>query len=139
MNKCSFLGRLTRDVNVEQINGTTLASFSLAISRKFKTREGKTSEEVNFLDFTAWDKGGDAIAKFFKKGDAIIVHAAAKQDTWTDKETQKPRSKVIFRVESFEFVPGGQKRSDEDAGDTTNESSAPSAPSNDGGGDDIPF
>ena len=38
MNKCIFLGRLTKDVEVKYIsNGdTAIANFTLAVDRKFK-------------------------------------------------------------------------------------------------------
>ena len=141
MNICTFLGRITRDLEVTDANGTSLLRFSIAVSRKYKDKKGNQAEEVNFLDMTAWDKGAELIAKHFKKGDPIIVHCAAKQEQWQTKEGDK-RSAVVFRVNNFEFIPSTNRRNkDEDdvGGDDAGSPPASGGDSGSGGGDDIPF
>ena len=53
MNKVILMGRLTRDPEVRytQTNNTLVASFSLAVNRRF-TREGdaQTADFINILD-----------------------------------------------------------------------------------------
>lgn len=137
MNSCTFIGRLVREPELKEVAGKHLLDFSVAISRKYKTKSGEKAEETSFLDFQAWDSGAETIAKYFKKGDPIILHASAKQDRWqVDGQT---RSRVIFRVNTFEFVPstggGGKKPESDDAAPT---SSSPPVGSGDTG-DEIPF
>lgn len=142
MNICHFLGRLTRDPELEDANGTSLLRFTIAVSRKYKTQGGEKKEDTSFLDFVAWDKGAEAISKFFKKGDNIIVHASAKQEVW-EKDGQK-RSKIVFRCENFEFPPGNRSKDDDGGG--SNENQGNSSRGNGGGStkppsseEDIPF
>lgn len=140
MNVCMLLGRIVRDLELKDANGTSLLRFSIAVGRKYKDSKGNNAEEVNFLDCVAWDKGAEIIAKHFKKGDPIILNTSAKQEQWTAQDGTK-RSAVVFRVNSFEFVPGSggkRKSDDEDAGSSdSNDSSSSSGGSS--GGDDIPF
>lgn len=139
MNICTFLGRIVRDLEVVDANGISRLNFAIAVSRKYKDKKGNNAEEVNFLDCVAWDKGAEIIAKHFKKGDPIIVHTAAKQEQWTTKEGDK-RSAIVFRVNSFEFIPSTTRRNndDSDAGTSSSEETKGSD-SNGSGGDDIPF
>ena len=54
MNKVILMGRLTRDPEVRytQTNNTLVASFSLAVNRRF-TREGDT-QTADFINISAW-------------------------------------------------------------------------------------
>ncbi len=118
MNKCMFIGNLTRDVELKKVGTTQVGSFGLAVSRKFKKKDGSTEEEVNFFDIEVWDKQADTVAKFFKKGSPIIIQCAAKQETWTDKASGGNRSKIKFRLEEFWFPPKPPKshgNNDDDA------------------------
>lgn len=141
MNKCHFLGRLTHDPEVRDVNGTSVLNFSVAVSRKYKTRDGKKAEEVCFVPCEAWANGADTIAQYFKKGDPIIVHASVKQENW-EHEGQK-RSKLVFRVNEFEFVPNSKQNNRDN--DSNDDGGNDTSSSNSGGGgtpppeDEIPF
>lgn len=114
MNECHFLGNLTRDPELTNLkNDKRVVKFGIAINRKFK-RGAETVSEPAFLDCEAWDSGADLIAKFFKKGDPIIVHCSVRQETWDDKNGGGKRSKLVHRVNKFDFVPGAKKNRDED-------------------------
>lgn len=109
VNRCSFIGTLVRDVEIRVTpKGTAVGTFSLALNRKWKDESGGEREEVSFLEFEAFAKTAEIIAKYTAKGRQLYVEARAKQDTWEDKETQKKRSKIKFIVESFQFLGGKQ-------------------------------
>ena len=38
----------------------------------------------------------------------IEFYATARQQKWNDKETGEPRSKVIFRMDDFTFIPSSR-------------------------------
>ena len=88
MNYVALLGRLTRDPEQKTTSsGKTLVRFTLAVGR---TKE----EQADFIDVTAWDKLGELIAQYLKKGGRAIVQGKLRQDTWEDKETGKKQSRV---------------------------------------------
>ena len=101
MNTCSFVGRLVRDPEMKEINNTHLVNFTLAIEEHRKDKDGSKRKRVDFLDFEAWDSGATTINKYCKKGDQLAVSAIARQQRWSDGESN--RSKINFRVNNFKF------------------------------------
>ena len=105
-NRVILGGHLTRDVEIKSTQGgTSVASFGMAINRRWKDASGADKEEVTFVDCTAGGKTGEAISRFFGKGKPIFVEGRLKFDQWEDKEGGK-RSKLSVVVESFTFVGG---------------------------------
>lgn len=133
------LGALTRDPLAKNL-GTEKAvvSGSIAINRKVKGED-----KVTFIDFKAFGKTADNIAKFFSKGAPIIIMGELEQERWDDKDTGEKRSKLTIIANRFDFA-GGNKRSDEsapaptdDEGRPRRQPTAPSAPAS--GDEDVPF
>ena len=111
MNDCKFMGNLTRDPETRETgSGKSVCNFGLAVNRSFKRGDERVSE-VAFLDMEVWDTGATTIAKYFAKGEPIIVDCSVKQDNWEDKETGQKRSKLKFRVNQFYFIPGFKYKS----------------------------
>ena len=59
MNKVILMGRLTKDVEVRytQTNNTAVASFNLAVNRRF-VKEGE-ERQTDFFNIVAWGKLGE--------------------------------------------------------------------------------
>jgi len=104
-NKVILAGNLTRDPELRYTpKGTAIASFGLAINRKWKSETGETKEEVTFVDVEVWDRQAEVIAQYFKKGRPILVEGRLKFDQWEDKNTHQKQSKLKVRLESFSFI-----------------------------------
>ena len=73
MNKVVLLGRLTKDVDVRytQTNNIMVASFSLAVNRRF-AKEGE-ERQADFINVVAWSKTAEFCSKYFKKGQQVGV------------------------------------------------------------------
>ena len=124
MNIVHLSGAFTRDPELKEISTgdrtTKVVNFVLASSRRFRKKDGTSDEETTFVNCEAWDSGADTIAKWFSKGDQIIINGSLKNERWEDKEGNK-RSRDKVRVSSFEFPPRGKKPS-QDEGEGLNES-----------------
>jgi single-strand DNA-binding protein len=104
-NKVIIAGNLTRDPEMRYTpKGTAIASFGVAINRKWKSETGESKEEVTFVDVEAWDRQGEVIAQYFKKGRPILVEGRLKLDQWEDKNTHQKQSRLKVRLESFSFL-----------------------------------
>ena len=104
MNICIIKGHITRDPEVRYLQtGTAIASFGVAVNRKWKSESGEQKEEVSFFDVDAWGKTAETIAQWFKKGSPILITGRLKQETWDDKQTGQKRSKVKIVLDRFEF------------------------------------
>ena len=93
MNKVILMGRLTRDVEVRytQTNNTLVASFSLAVNRRYK-HEGQP--DADFINIIAWDKTGEFCSKYFKKGQQVAVIGRLQTRKYEDKD-----GKTVFVTE----------------------------------------
>lgn len=110
LNKVMLIGNLTRDPELRATQGgTSICKLGLAMNRKIPGKEGGDGkEEVTYVDLTAWGKVAELIAKFLKKGDPLFVEGRLTLEKWTDKESNKERTKVSVTVENMQFL-GGKK------------------------------
>ena len=101
MNKVILMGRLTRDPEVRytQTNNTLVASFSLAVNRRF-TREGD-SQTADFINVTAWSKTGEFVSKYFKKGQQVGVIGRLQTRSWDDDQGQKHYVTEVIAEEAY--------------------------------------
>lgn len=129
MNVVCLTGRVTKDIEIKQSGETTIAIFSIAVTRGFKDKEtGKY--ETDFFDCTAFGSVAKFLEKYVTKGMKIEVSGRLRQDRWKDKDDNN-RSRVIVVANNVGFAEskasGGQSDSQ------TASSSAPaSKPSADG-------
>ena len=137
MNKVILMGRLTRDPEVRytQANNTLVASFSLAVNRRF-VRQGE-ERQADFINIVAWSKLGEFCSKYFKKGQQVAVTGRLQTRTWDDDQGQKH---YITEVVAEEAYFADSKR--DGAVDNTFGSIPMPTPDSDfevSSGDDLPF
>ena len=89
MNKVILMGRLTRDPEVRytQTNNTLVASFALAVNRRF-VRQGE-ERQADFFNIVAWGKQGEFCSKYFKKGQQVGVIGRLQTRNYDDKDGNK--------------------------------------------------
>lgn len=90
--------------------GSAICGFGLAVNRKWKTETGDEKEEVTFVDVTAFGKQAEVIAQYLKKGNPLFLEGRLKLDQWDDKQTGKRQQKLCVVLESFQFLPRGEKQ-----------------------------
>ena len=132
-NKVILMGNLTRDVQLKHTASQAVADISIAVNRKFKTKDGQDREEVTYVDCECWGPRAEVIAKFFSKGKPIFIEGRLKLDSWEDKDGQK-RSKLKVSIDSFEFVGGSGGGAGGGGEYTREEGSSDSSRSSGGGG-----
>ena len=101
MNKVILMGRLTRDPEVRytQTNNTLVASFSLAVNRRF-VRQGE-ERQADFINIVAWSKTGEFCSKYFKKGQQVGIIGRIQTRTWDDDQGQKHYVTEVVAEEAY--------------------------------------
>ena len=101
MNKFMFLGRLTKDPEVKYTanTNTQVTSFSIAVNKKYNNEEAK----ADFFNLTAFGKTAEFSAKYFKKGQQVLVEGRIQNRTWDDQNGQK-RYATDFIAEQVYFA-----------------------------------
>lgn len=101
MNSVHIIGRLGRD---PQLNAAgTMASFSVAVQRKFKNRD--TNEyETDWFNCKAFGKTAELIERSFSSGSQIAFNGHLQNNNY-EKDGQKVyRDEII--VDSITFISG---------------------------------
>lgn len=112
MNKWIGAGRLTKDVDLQTAKtGMEFARFSMAVNRR-KDKNGE--QKADFIDCTVFGKQAAFVAKYFAKGDGIVVEGRLESDTYDAKDGTK-RTKWGITVDNVEFPQGGKKQSEQAA------------------------
>lgn len=113
MNKFQFLGRLTRDPESRVLpnSNTPVTTFSLAVNRRFTDANGE--RKTDFFNLTAFGKLADFCAKYYRKGQQVLVEGRIQNRSWEDQNGQK-RYATDFIVENAYFA---DSRRDQDTSD----------------------
>lgn len=92
MNIVLLQGRLTRDVESRTVgDGITVCRFTVAVDG-YKDKDG--NKQTDFIECTAWRQTADFLARFFGKGQEIIIEGNLKNNNF-EKDGVKHYSYVV--------------------------------------------
>lgn len=104
-NKVILVGNITKDIELKVTqNGLSVTTFSVAVN------EGSGEKQrVNFFNVSAWRHTAEFIARWFKKGDPILICGKLNNRSWTDNQGNK-RSITEVVVDEASFVARRESR-----------------------------
>lgn len=100
INSVNLVGRLTKDPDIRRNDSTTIASFTVAVDRRFK-KDG--SPDADFPSVKAFGKTAEFIEKYFSKGMRIGIAGRIQTGNYTDKDGRKIYTTDVV-AENVEFV-----------------------------------
>lgn len=113
LNRIIIMGRLTRDPELRSTpNGTSVASFTLAVDRDFKNKQ-TGEKETDFIDMIAWRSTAEFVARYFTKGRMAVVEGRLQIRLWEDRDGNKRKSAEVI-ADSVYF--GDSKKDTDDRG-----------------------
>ena len=132
MNKVIMTVTLCADPEVKTYgnDGKTLVTFNGAVNKRF-TKDGEPN--ADFFKYTAFGKTAEFIAKYFKKGQKMLITGEVNNNNY-EKDGVKHYGTQIL-IDNVEFFG---KKSDNEVSDNTS-SSKPANPVNDYAPSDDPF
>jgi len=105
-NRVVLIGNLTRDPEVRYLpSGAPVATFGLAVNRRYTSKEGERKEEVDFFDIETWNKTAEMCSEYLNKGRAVLIEGRLKQDRWDDESGNK-RTKLKIVAQTVQFLSG---------------------------------
>lgn len=103
INSVFIIGRLTAAPELRYTSGgSPVANFTVANNREYKVN-GEKKQFVSFVPCIAWNKLGEIIAKYCKKGQRVGIEGRLQQRSWEDQSGQK-RSSFEIVVDNFQFL-----------------------------------
>lgn len=107
LNKVFLMGNLTRDPELRYTpSGTAVASFGLAVNRRYKSQSGEDREDTCFVEVTAFARQAEVISEYLSKGRPVFIEGRLHLDRWEDKQSGAKRSKLTVTLENFQFLGG---------------------------------
>ncbi|MBI5749918.1 MAG: single-stranded DNA-binding protein [Nitrospinae bacterium] len=116
LNKVFLMGNLTRDPELRYTpNGSAVASFGLAVNRKYKQGDA-VKDETCFVDITVWGKQAENCAEYLSKGRGVLIEGRLSYRSWETDEGQK-RSKLDVVANNVQFLQrAGEKAAAQSSG-----------------------
>ena len=148
MNKVILAGRLARDPEMRYTtSGKAVASFSLAVNRRFGRNAGDQQQTADFIPIIAWEKLAEICGNNLIKGSQILVEGRMQVRSYEAQDGSKRYVTEVVANE-IEFMGSKQQRDPNANGGgvapSTAAAPAEAAPMGGFGGspvpdDDIPF
>ncbi len=133
LNKVLLIGRLTRDPEIRYLpSGMQVSSFTIAVNRRYRDRDGNWQEESYFFDVETFGVLAERIGRQLSKGYQILLEGSLRQDKWESSAGEK-RSKVKIVADKINLL---SKPSEKPSSFEEKDFSEPTDLSSD---DDIPF
>ncbi len=106
VNRCIFIGRLTRDPETRQTTtGQNVCNFSIAINERWTDKAGQKQERVEYVKVVVWGKMADSCARYLSKGSQVYVEGRLQTRQYQNKEGVTQYSTEI-NAESVQFLDG---------------------------------
>lgn len=114
MNRVILTGRLIADPEVRYTTGensTAIATFTLAVNRRFVKRDDPNAVTADFIRCQAFGKQAEFVEKYFRKGQKADVEGRIQTGKYTNKDGQTVYTTDVV-IDNIEF--GESKKSAEE-------------------------
>jgi single-strand DNA-binding protein len=96
LNRVQLIGYLGKDPESKFTpTGKKVTQFSVAISNRWKSKDGDSKEYTEWVNIEAWGRLGEVCGEYLKKGSLVFVEGRLKTDKYEDKGENKYYTKVV--------------------------------------------
>ncbi len=99
LNKVQLIGNLGKDPEIRFTpkDGKRVASFSMAVNRSFKNKDGESIEDTQWFNVEAWVGLAKVVEDHLKKGDRIYIEGRLKTESYDKDGETKYFTKVVIK------------------------------------------
>jgi single-strand DNA-binding protein len=96
LNRVQLIGHLGKDPESKFTpTGKKVTHFSVAISNRWKGKDGDPKEYTEWVNVEAWGRLGEICSEYLKKGSLVFVEGRLKTDKYEDKGETRFFTKVV--------------------------------------------
>jgi single-strand DNA-binding protein len=144
LNKAMIYGNLTRDPELRSLpSGMQVCSFGVATNRRYKDRDGKFVDAVDYHNVVVFGRQAETTAQYLKKGAGAFVEGRLQTQSWEKDGQKQYRTEIVADRVQFGPRSGGGSAPTGDvpskAGEEQPRGGAPEYPEEDINPEDIPF
>ena len=98
LNKVQLIGNLGKDPEIRFTpEGKQVATFSMAVNRTFKNKEGESIDDTQWFNIEAWTGLAKVVEDHLKKGDRIYTEGRLKTESYEKDGETKYFTKVVVK------------------------------------------
>lgn len=102
LNRVQLIGRLGKDPESKFTpTGKKVTHFSLAVSNRWKGRDGESKESTEWVNVEAWDRLGEVCQEYLNKGSLAYIEGRLKTDKYEEKGETRYFTKVVAQTVQF--------------------------------------
>lgn len=102
LNRVQLIGRLGKDPESKFTpTGKKVCHFSLAVSNRWKDKNGANQESTEWVNIEIWGRLGEVCQEYLKKGSLVFVEGRLKTDKYEDKGEMKYFTKIVAQTLQF--------------------------------------
>jgi single-strand DNA-binding protein len=96
LNRVQLIGYLGKDPESKFTpTGKKVTQFSVAISNRWRNKDGEAKEFTEWVNIEAWGRLGEICSEYLKKGSLVFVEGRLKTDRFEDKGENRYFTKVV--------------------------------------------
>lgn len=104
LNKVLLIGRLSRNPEIRYLpSGMQVTSFTIAVNRNYKDKNGNWQEESYFFDVETFGNLAERIGNTISKGYQVLIEGSLRQDKW-ETNTGEKRSKIKIVADKVSLI-----------------------------------
>ena len=117
LNRVQLIGHLGKDPETRFIpTGQKVCTFSMAVNRRWRSREGEVKEATDWFNIEAWGKRGEICQQYLKKGSLIYIEGRLQTDKYEHEGETRYFTKVIAsQMQMLDHKMEEEPAPDEDA------------------------
>lgn len=99
LNRVQLIGNLGKDPEIHFTStGIKICSFSMAVNRRWKGRDGSVKEAADWFNIEAWGKLGEACHQYLHKGSLAFIEGRLQTDRYEHEGETRYFTKVVART-----------------------------------------
>lgn len=116
-NRAIIMGNLARDPEIRYTaSQMAVASFSVAVNRTWRDRNGEARDDVTFIPVVVWGKAAENCERYLKKGSGVLVEGRISVRSYEAKTGEKRYvTEIVADTVQFVGAPAGQSQRRDDA------------------------
>lgn len=102
LNRVQLIGRLGKDPESKFTpTGKKVCHFSLAVSNRWKDKNGESKEITEWVNIEAWGRLGEVCQEYLKKGSLVFAEGRLKTEKYESNGDTKYFTKVVVQALQF--------------------------------------
>ncbi|RLD02561.1 MAG: single-stranded DNA-binding protein [Chloroflexi bacterium] len=123
LNKVMIIGNLGKEPELRYTpSGRPVTTFSVAVSRSWKSSNGEHRSETEWFKIVAWGKLAEICKEYLHKGQQVYIEGRLQTRQWEDKEGQQ---RTTVELVANEMTMLGERREKSQSEDNSAEDVSP--------------